>query len=161
LAALPVLLAAVVVALAAWRSFGRGEVEAAMLAGIVSSMALALGVFGLAQQDLRSLKLSPRLAEAVHAAACPDPVVGTLGYREPSLVFLVGTKVVMLDNGRDAASFAAQGGCRILFVDSRHEALFQAALAERGVTAALRTRVAGFNINGGRRVDIGAYGVAP
>jgi hypothetical protein len=76
-------------------------------------------------------------------------------------VFLVGTDLQMFENGRDAAAFAGAGGCRLTFVESRHEPPFREELARRGVEAPLTTRVAGFNINGGRPVDIGAYLVKP
>ncbi len=95
----------------------KDRVIPSLLAGFVSSVFLAFGVFGFAQLDLRSLKLSPRLAEVARNAACPDPVVATLGYREPSLVFLTGTNLEMLESGAEAAAFLGQGGCRIVFVD--------------------------------------------
>ena len=160
-AALPVLAAAVVVSFLAWRAFGRADVTGAALGGVAASALLAFGVLGLAQPVLRSLKLSPRLAEVARGVGCADLPVGTVGYREPSLVFLLGTDLKMLDNGREAAAFSAQGGCRLTFVDSRHEALYRATLAELGVTPELKARVAGFNINGGRVVEIGAYVVRP
>jgi hypothetical protein len=42
-------------------------------------------------------------------------------------------------------------------VDRRFEDEFQAATARLRIKPALSTRVTGFNINSGRRVDIGAY----
>lgn len=156
-AGLPVLVLASAASIAAWLLFARGEVVRAALTNVMAAAILAFGVFGLTQPVLRSLKLSPRLAEVVHGVGCPDPAVGTLGYREPSLVFLVGTGLVMLDSASEAAHFLEQGGCRIIFVERRFEPDFRAALARAGTQPSLSTRVAGFNINGGRRVDIAAY----
>jgi 4-amino-4-deoxy-L-arabinose transferase-like glycosyltransferase len=153
-AALPILLAATAVSLAAWIAFNRGEVVGAALTGAVASVLLSLGVFGLAQPVLASLKLSPRLAEVVGRAACPNPVVATLGYREPSLVFLVGTGLDMLEQPAEAAAFLAEPGCRVALVDSRFEAAFRSALGREPGTLA---RIRGFNINGGRIVEIGAF----
>ncbi len=76
-------------------------------------------------------------------------------------MFLTGTDLRMFENGRDAAAFAGEGGCRLTFVESRHEAAFREEIARRGTPATLATRVAGFNVNGGRRVDLGAYVVKP
>lgn len=159
-AALPVMLGACAVALAAWLSFNRGEVTRAALAGIASAILLGIGVFGLAQPVLQSIKLSPRLAAMAQAAPCRDPSVATLGYREPSLVLLVGTSLDMVESPAEAAAFLTRPAgppCRVAFVDSRFEAEFRAALGERAVESI--GRVAGFNINGGRRVEIGVYGV--
>jgi 4-amino-4-deoxy-L-arabinose transferase-like glycosyltransferase len=159
--ALPVLLAASAVAILAWRWFVRGEVPRAALSGIVAAALMAVGVFGLAQEVLRSIKISPRLAEVARTLDCTDPAVGTLGYREPSLVFLVGTDLRMLENGARAAEFLKAGSCRLVFVERRFEAAFLAETERQGVRPALSTRVAGFNINGGRRLDVGAYVIRP
>jgi 4-amino-4-deoxy-L-arabinose transferase-like glycosyltransferase len=158
--ALPVLLAATVVAFLAWRLFAEGQVTRAVLVAVAASPLVALGVFGFAQADLRSLKLSPRLAEVARAMPC-EAQVATLGYREPSLVFLVGTRLDMLESGPEAASFLADGGCRLVFVESRFEAAFRNEVERLGLSPALSTRVTGFNINGGRRLDLGAYAVSP
>jgi len=49
----------------------------------------------------------------------------------------------------------------MIFVERRFEPAFLQAAAAIGVAPVVRTRVAGFNINGGRRLDIGAYVVRP
>jgi 4-amino-4-deoxy-L-arabinose transferase-like glycosyltransferase len=159
--ALPVLLAACVLAGLAWRIFVKGEVGRAAVTAIAASAVLSIGVFGLTAPVLRSLKLSPRLAEVARMLDCPDPAVGTLGYREPSLVFLVGTDLQMLPDGRGAAEFLKGGTCRLVFVERRFEEAFRAEAARLGTQPALSTRISGFNINGGRRLDIGAYVIRP
>jgi 4-amino-4-deoxy-L-arabinose transferase-like glycosyltransferase len=158
--ALPFLIAATLVAFLSWRLFAKGRVTPALLVALASSPLLALGVFGLAQGDLRSLKLSPRLAEVARAMPC-EAEVATLGYREPSLVFLAGTRLEMLESGPEAAAFLAGGPCRVAFVESRFEADFRTEAARLGLAPALSTRVGGFNINGGRRLDLGVYSVTP
>jgi hypothetical protein len=156
--ALPFLVAATLAAFLAWRFFAKGQVMRALLVALVASPLLALGVFGLAQGDLRSLKLSPRLADVVRGMPC-EAEVATLGYREPSLVFLAGTRLEMLENGPEAAAFLAGGRCRVAFVERRFEADFRNEASRLGLTPALSTRVGGFNINGGRRLDLGVYSV--
>lgn len=156
-AALPVMLAACLVSGASWLFFARGEVTRAVLAGVAASVLLAAGVLGLAQPVLQSLKLSPRLAAAVRAAPCADPAVATLGYREPSLVLLVGTGVAMVESPEAAAAFLREPGCRVALVLGRYEAAFLVAAAVAPVPLA---RIAGFNINGGRRQEIGVWATA-
>lgn len=156
-AALPVLAASALVALAAWLAFARGEVTRSVLTAVAAAPLLAIGVLGLTQPGLPSLKLSPRLAAIVGAAPCPAPEVVTLGYREPSLVLLLGTDLRMAATPEDAAAFMREPRCRVALVDSRFEPAFLAALARDGVRTEPLPRVKGFNINGGRRVDIGAY----
>ena len=156
IAALLVLVAAAVVALASFLWFWRGEVTRAALTGIASAAMLSAAVFGLAQPVLASLKLSPRLAEAARAVGCADPAVTTLGYREPSLVFLAGTGLAMVASPAEAVAAFSRPGCRVLFVDSRFEPDFLARLGDRTTRVPVE-RVTGFNINGGRRSDIGVY----
>jgi 4-amino-4-deoxy-L-arabinose transferase-like glycosyltransferase len=155
--ALPILALTSVLAYYAWRRFVAGDVATAAVAGVIASPILALGVFGFAQSDLQSLKISPRLSEAARGLSCENPEIATLGYREPSLVFLVGTKLAMIDTGPEAARFLKDGTCRMVFVEKRFEDAFGAEAARIGIDPVLSTRVAGFNINSGRRLDIGAY----
>jgi 4-amino-4-deoxy-L-arabinose transferase-like glycosyltransferase len=159
--ALPVLLAAAGIAFLAWKLFAKGRTFRAALVGVAASPLLAFGALGLAQGDLRSLKLSPRLAAVAQAMPCAAPRVATLGYREPSLVFLVGTDLEMLGSGSEAAAFLNEGPCRLVFVERRFEDAFRAETARLGVEPALSTRVTGFNINSGRRLELGAYAVSP
>jgi 4-amino-4-deoxy-L-arabinose transferase-like glycosyltransferase len=160
-AALPLLLAASVVAALAWRAFVRGNVRESALHGVLASVALAIGVFGFAQPMLSSLKLSPRLARLASGMSCPEPRFASVGYREPSLVFLVGTRLELLGSGADAARFLSGGSCRMAFVEGRFEPDFQKEAAALGVRTGVPSRVRGFNINGGRMLDIGAYAARP
>lgn len=155
--ALPALVAACVIALYAWWLFIRNRMLSCLWAGFISSVFLAIGVFGFAQLDLRSLKISDRLAEQVQNVPSNKVSVGTLGYREPSLVFLVGTHLRMLDTGADASAFLKNSSCAIVFVDRRFENDFRTENERLGLNPTLSTRVTGFNINSGRRVDIGVY----
>jgi 4-amino-4-deoxy-L-arabinose transferase-like glycosyltransferase len=161
LAALPMLVVSVAVALVAWRAFVRDDVRESAIYGVLASAVLGVAVFGLAQPMLRGLKLSPRLAEVASGLTCPQAQFASLGYREPSLIFLVGTQLDLLENGREAASFLTSGPCRMAFVERRFEPDFQREAAALGLRPALSTRVTGFNINGGRMLDIGAYVARP
>ena len=153
---LPVMLVGSAIAILAWVYFARGEVTRSALTGVASAAIMAIGVFGLTQPVLHALKISPRLAAATATAGCPNPAVETLGYREPSFVFLAGTDLAMPDNAADAVTFLKQPGCRIAFVDSRFADRFAAARTAAGLDVRRTTTVDGFNINGGRRVSIEA-----
>jgi len=155
--ALPLLLLALIVATRVVAAFRRSDFEGALWRGVLASLLLGVGVYGFAVESLRSLKLSPRLAEATQAVGCPDPAVMTVGYREPSLVFLVGTDLAMGVDGAAAAAFLNQPGCRVALVERRHAASFEAAIAQSGLAPRLVTTISGFNLNGGRRLDMAVY----
>ncbi|WP_298953470.1 glycosyltransferase family 39 protein [uncultured Methylobacterium sp.] len=157
LAALAVALA---VAVLAWRLFADGAPERALAVAVIAGAVAGPAVFGLVQPALASLKVSPRLAALRGTLPC-RPVVATLGYREPSLVFLTGTDLDMLETAPEAASFLAGGGCRLLYVEDRFAGAFATAAASAGLAPARAGRVAGFNINGGKPVGVTAYAVTP
>ncbi|MFB0492178.1 4-amino-4-deoxy-L-arabinose transferase-like glycosyltransferase [Methylobacterium sp. OAE515] len=163
--ALPLLAAACGVAALAWIAFARGPLagaaERALVLGVLASCLLGPAVLGVAQRALPALKVSPRLASLRDRMPCTDPQVASLGYREPSLVFLVGTGLALPPDGAAARQFLEAGGCRLLFVEARDRDDFNAAWpVGRGVPAPL-AEIEGFNLNTGRRVFVTAYAVAP
>ena len=85
----------------------------------------------------------------------------TLGYREPSLVFLTGTNLAMAASGQQAADFLGQPGCRVAFVERRFAGDFEAALAKLPARPRLVTTIHGFNLNGGRRLSIDVFAGEP
>jgi 4-amino-4-deoxy-L-arabinose transferase-like glycosyltransferase len=155
--ALPLLLLALFAAASVVAAFRRSDFEGALWRCVLASLLLGIGVYGFAIESLRSLKLSPRLAEAARSVGCADPAVMTVGYREPSLVFLTGTDLAMGVDGAAAAAFLNQPGCRVALVEARHAAGFQSAIAQTGVTPRLVTTIRGFNLNGGRRLEMAVY----
>jgi hypothetical protein len=104
-------------------------------------------------------RMSPRLAEAARQALasqnCARTSAATVGFNEPSLVFLTGTDL-RLTNGEDAVRFVQGAPCRVAFVDARGEAAFKAGLGPSS-NIALFSRVEGLNLNGGRKLDMGIY----
>ncbi len=142
-------------------AFRRLDFEGALWRCVLASLLLTIAVYPFAIASLRSLKLSPRLAETVKAVGCADPAAVTLGYREPSLVFLAGTKLAMAASGADAATFLSQAGCRVAFVESRFANDFNAALASQNLKPRLVTTINGFNLNGGRKLGIAVFTNSP
>lgn len=117
-----------------------------MGAGAALMLTIAAYPFGLPM--LKALNLSPRLAEAARATGCASPGFASVGYNEPSLVFLTDTRI-LLGKPEEAARFidATEPGCRIAFVEKAFEPAFLAALTGRSAPS-LAARVRGVNING-------------
>ncbi|QEN86723.1 glycosyltransferase family 39 protein [Labrys sp. KNU-23] len=153
---LPFAILAVAAAWLAWRRLGEGRGAEAVLACLATSLLLYWGIYAGAIPKLQAMAISPRLAAAVQTEQCPHVSVASVGFREPSLVFLAGTDLDM-PTPEGAADFLAQGTCRAAFVDKRFEPAFLARLAANGTKVDLASRVAGININGGKKLDIGVY----
>ena len=76
-------------------------------ASIGAAATIWIVTFGHTLPGIRALWLSPRIAEAAAAAAtCPDPVLVSLPYHEPSLVFLHGPYRTRLAHTPDQAAAA-------------------------------------------------------
>ncbi|KQP48999.1 glycosyltransferase family 39 protein [Methylobacterium sp. Leaf108] len=161
-AGLAPLAAASLVAVACAGALVRAHRERAMMLGVLASVLLVPGVLGLTQPSLAALQVSPRLAAIRDRLPC-RPAVASLGYREPSLVFLIGTDLTMLNTGAEARDFLSAGGCRLVFVDGRHAGDLEATRARdlAGGQVSVVGQVSGFNLNTGRRVDLSAYAVTP
>jgi 4-amino-4-deoxy-L-arabinose transferase-like glycosyltransferase len=151
-------LAFAIVALLAWncRALAAGALAAglSMASGAVATYPFAVGEF-------RAIRLSERLAEAAASVDCASPALGTIGYREPSLVFVTDRSLAVHRDASAMARFLAAPGCRIGFIPAGVEADIRRLLAEEGVTLSLVTRVTGYNINRGiaerQRYDVGVF----
>lgn len=148
-------------ALGIWAVAGivRAQLLPAFMRAGASALVLYAGIYGFAFPEMRTIWPARSLAQAARLAPCSEPRLATAGFREPSLVFQTRTDLVMTD-GKGAAAFLGEGGCRVAFVEVRERENFEQVSARDGVPARLLTRVKGFNINGGRMLDIGVYSVS-
>ena len=114
--------------------------------------------FGVVAPRLDALWLSPRLATAVEeVSGYSDPSVVSVGNREASLVFAIGTDIRWGDPG-SAASSLGEGPCRAAIIERDAVAEFVSALAARGIGPGPVTRVAGLNIGNTHFVEFDIYG---
>jgi hypothetical protein len=154
---LPFALVGTAAALLAWRRYCADAVPAGIGLSLLSALSLYWGVYAVGIPSLPALWPSPRLAGYAAGMDCADPVFASAGFREPSLVFLVGTDLAMPADGNGAADFLAAGSCRMAFVERRQEEEFSARAGALGLAPRLVGRVGGINTNGGRALDIGVY----
>ena len=139
-----------------WRS---RDLEAISVAGIAGVLAHAV-LIGLLAPGLKPLWLSVGVARAlIEAGLSPRQglVLGPLtvaGYKEPSLVFLLGADTVLGD-AEDAA--VAIGDRRPVVIESRQDAAFKAALKADGQTARPVARVVGLDYSNNQRDTLIIY----
>jgi hypothetical protein len=100
------------------------------------------------------LKVAPRLAASVRAAAPAAASVATLGFEEPSLTFYLRRPIVHLPGPAEAAAWARGEGAGVLIVPRPDLAALRAAypalpLCERPLASA-----SGMNLAKGRWVDL-------
>jgi 4-amino-4-deoxy-L-arabinose transferase-like glycosyltransferase len=158
LAAWPFIVGSMIFGLWAWWLYQADGAEHSLLRGMVASILLAAALYGFIAPALNTAFPSTALARMVRAASagCGTTSVATAGYSEPSLVFLVGTDLKMMD-GTDAAEFLRPGGCRIALVEGRHERAFLRRADAIGLRYATPQRFDGYNYSVGRAVSIAVY----
>ena len=83
-----------------------------------------------------------------------------MGYDEPSLVFLLGTKTMIASPQEAARTLAAARGALAL-VESRADDAFRKAVRDAGAEAEDVARVEGIDYSNGRRMIITLYRGAP
>jgi len=161
--ALPILASLTGVALlflSAWTAWRLRTRPAVVLAG-GSALALFAGAYALVLPELTAIWLSPRIAAAVAAVRpCPDSVLASASYSEPSLVFAVG-KATRLVNAAAAADYlAGNPSCGLALIGTREAAAFQARLAILGIAPQALAEVKGINYSTGRALDLTIYAAA-
>jgi 4-amino-4-deoxy-L-arabinose transferase-like glycosyltransferase len=142
------------------RAGSRGVAPAlAARAAILGLLALSLG-FEFVAPALDRLWLS-RAAASLIATTSPaqNATVAATGYAEPSLVFMLGTRAMLLAVDNAAQVLASAPGALVL-VEEREDAAFRAALAARGAAAKALGKVAGLDYSNGRSMTLTLYGNA-
>ena len=156
LAAAPLLVIAIVLLWWAARSFPRVGMEGAFLTALAGAMVLYLAVWQLMLPQMRALWISERLAAVVKEQGCPASQVASFPYQEPSLVFLVGTKINYgLPN--EAAALLKKGGCALAFIDERFTPAFEKHAAALALKYHAVATISGFTYNGGRPTSITVF----
>ena len=108
----------------------------ALTAAMAASVLVAVSAYLFVLPALNTIWLSPRVAAAVTALRpCPDSVVASSSYHEPSLVFLLGKDTKLVVDADAAADYLAQQkACGLALVEAREQPAFLARLAAANIT---------------------------
>lgn len=131
----------------------RGRPVDAALAALGLALVTYGAIFAGVLPGLERMWISRTVAQAVDRAGTRWPVAAA-GYREPSLVFLLGTQTLLTD-GAGAAHHLLAAPDALAVVESREDAAFQAALAGR--SAETLATIQGFNYSRGREQALHLY----
>jgi 4-amino-4-deoxy-L-arabinose transferase-like glycosyltransferase len=156
LAAWPLIGAAVVLGLLAWRLYEADGAERSLLRAVAALVLLAVAHYGVIVPSLAPLFPSATLARIVQESDCPQPQAAAAGYHEPSLVFLVGTATRLTD-GSGAADFLHGGDCRFAFIEARYQRSFAQRADAIGLRYSPGPRFDALNVASGRAITIAVY----
>ena len=83
-------------------------------------------------------------------------MIAAAGFHEPSLVFLLGRDILLVD-GREAALFLAEAPDGVALIEARQQASFLNLARHLGVTLATPKQISGYNMSKGQDVVILIY----
>ena len=131
-----------------------GDSLRAMWVAILGSGLMLASTLGIVLPGIDPLWPSVRAARAVDDRSFPvKPPLAVVGYREPSLVFLLGGDVARLDAGEAARLLAAQPSA-LAWIEDGQRAAFESASMREDVKLNEVATVDGWNISKGRRVRL-------
>ncbi len=143
------------------RRYWRGQNARALLGAIALSGLFAwIGLHAVAPR-LDAVKTSPMIASVVKAAnlhEISDAAAPTIlsGYREPSAIFLLGTKTVLADGAAAARAAERQPGGAIV-VEARQLKAFEAAAADARLNLRRLAVIDSFNYSKGKSISLVVY----
>jgi 4-amino-4-deoxy-L-arabinose transferase-like glycosyltransferase len=156
LLAWPLIGAAAVMGLLAWRLYEVDGAEHALLRATTAALLTAIAIFSVVLPSLSYFFPSLTLVRFLRAGGCANPVAAAAGYQEPSLVFLAGTDTRLTDSF-GAAEFLRGGGCRFALIESRQEKSFAQRAEAIGVRYIAGPRIEAMNISTGQPITIAIY----
>ena len=160
--AFPVVTAAAAIYVVRWA--WRGETRRALLAASFLSPLILATLFHFVLPRADAIWPS-RHAEQAVARLFPDPktrppLVAT-GYREPSLVFHLGTSTTFADPPAMVEQLKGMGERWLALVEERQRPAFEKAASEASLGLKVQERWTAFNYSQGRMVTLTLYGYQP
>lgn len=138
------------------RSLLRGERRSGLAAGVGAAALLYAGTYAAVLPNIDGVWVSRQAARAVaQVRPCPDSVVASAGYSEPSLVFLLGTPTRLVHGAAAAAHLTADRACGLALVEDREAPAFLDSLGK--TTPLPLAELSGFNYNTGKRLHLTLY----
>jgi 4-amino-4-deoxy-L-arabinose transferase-like glycosyltransferase len=103
------------------------------------------------------LWIAPRVEAMLTTAGLEGRTIGSVGFHEPSLMFLAGTDTVMEPTAQLGAAALASGQVAALLIGNRYVTAFQAEAGRLGIAPHAVGNASGFNYSRGRRMALTLY----
>ncbi|MDE2030568.1 MAG: hypothetical protein KGI97_08425, partial [Alphaproteobacteria bacterium] len=118
--------------------------------------------FGDTIPNLRHIWLSREIVQVADSVApCMKKQIISVGYHEPSLVFLAGTDTILAPDGAAAAKALKQNTCRVAVIDGHDKKPFLAAFDGVTQKPQAAAKVGGLNSGHGAEALLTLYRMPP
>ncbi len=140
----------------------RRRVQDGLLSVCGAAVIIYFGLFTAVLPQLDTIWLSPRIARTVALVRpCPDSVLASSSFSEPSLVFLAGQDTRLVNAPAAADFLSGDRRCGLALVGSRDEAAFRTRSAADGLPLRQLALIEGINYSTGRRLSLKLFRAAP
>jgi 4-amino-4-deoxy-L-arabinose transferase-like glycosyltransferase len=127
---------------------------------VCSGITYAL-LFAIIVPSLSPIWLSPRIVAAMREnGPCPTTVLASVGYEEPSLVFLAGTRTKFTSLDGAAKHLLSDPACAMALIPLKDDGKLTSILNAQGKKADRLARIDGINYSSGHALSLGLYRVA-
>ena len=128
--------------------------------GITLAAAMAFNIFAIGGllPSLQRIHLSTAITKVIDQMPARPQAIAAAGYHEPSLVFLLGKDLLLL-NGREAAFFLDEASGGVALVESREHDVFLETTKALGLKLETPIQVSGINMSKGQSVIMLIYRV--
>lgn len=129
---------------------------------VVAVLAISWSGFRVAAPALETIWLSPRIAAAVRTwRPCPDSVLASSSYAEPSLLYLAGRDTRLIGPARAAEFLHDSPACGLALIDRKDAPAFLDRARALGLAPRVLTRLDGINLAAMRRLELTLYAASP
>lgn len=142
---------AILFSVLAWGRLTAGAAERGLIYGVIAGIAVSVAAYSVLPR-VEGFAVAAQLVKKANRAKCPSPALVSAGYSEPNLIFLGGTDTEFT-GGAGAAEFLRLGGCRVAFVESRHQRAFADRAAAIGLVTVRIGEVKGFSYSNWRNLS--------
>ena len=129
-----------------------------MMVALIASVVFYACLNSLELPNVAALWIAPRVQAALARVWPGDTASGegfaAAGFAEPSLMFLAGTKTVLLPDGKSAAIFLAHAPNDAILVTASEMPSFMAEAALHRIVPRVRSTISGFNYSRGKTTDL-------
>jgi hypothetical protein len=140
----------------------RGKPIRAVACAGTAALALYVSAFAYQLPRLQTVWMSPRIAEAVaRVRPCAETTVASVSYKEPSLVFLLGTRTKLTDVEGAADHLRGDPACALALIGARERSQFLALMETAGMEPRELDRIRGLDYSNGRWLDLTLFTVSP
>lgn len=141
-----------------WRKEGISAACCAIGAAFITYLALFLAV--IPQLDL--IRFSPRIADRfTQIKPCPESVLISTAYKEPSLVFLAGEKTRLLSPELAASSLATHAQCDLALISAQQKTGFLEELQKQNMQPVPYGTISGFDYSNGHKMTLEFFAATP